>query len=303
VDAVAQAAGITGPKLIGATRGSHIALEVDSPVANAAVLSTAKSDGRVFFALPHSGLLLVGTTDELYECDPALVRPGVTELTYLLEEAQTLFPGAGLNPGQVRYAYAGVRPLLARGKRGDAGGDAGAITRRHAVIDHRTSGGPAGLYSVAGGKLSTYRPLALQVLRSIGRSPAPSPTGHARARPRVTEITAEVAAHLERYETAASAVAGYGSDVLCKHSGAVVGEVEHAVRHELATTVGDVLLRRTGIGWHTCRGLCCHVDVAARMGRLLGWDEAERELRKRDYEREVAANLPAWEDIVQGPDG
>jgi hypothetical protein len=39
------------------------------------------------------------------------------------------------------------------------------------------------------------------------------------------------------------------------------------------------------------------------MGRLLGWDEAARESRKRDYEREVAANLPAWEDIVQGPDG
>jgi glycerol-3-phosphate dehydrogenase len=295
VDAVAQTANIEGPKLIGATRGSHIALEVPEPVTHAAVLSTAKSDGRVFFALPHSGLLLVGTTDVLYGCDPALVRPAANELQYLLEEARTLFPRATLNAEQVRYSYAGVRPLLAS----RSGRNASAITRRHAVIDHRQTGGPAGLFSVAGGKLSTYRPLAKEVLRELGCAATMAGDGRFRPRPTVTAATPEVAEHLDRYGANAGSVAGYGMDVLCRHAGAVVGEVEHAVRHELAISVADVLLRRTGVGWHSCRGLCCHAEVAVRMGALLGWDESETSRQIGDYEREVAANLPGWDDIMK----
>jgi glycerol-3-phosphate dehydrogenase len=237
----------------------------------------------------------VGTTDVRHDCDPWAARPDAGELRYLLEEARALFPAVALAPELVRSAYTGVRPLLASTK-----SDAEAISRRHAVIDHGTRGGPAGLYSVAGGKLSTYRPLAMEVLRRIGRSPevvravasgssGPALPGH--LPPAITD-------HLERYGAAAAAIARRGAEIVCEHAGAVVGEVEHAVKNEGATSVADVLMRRTGIAWHTCRGLCCHAGVAGLMAEMLGWDSLETERHVATYEREVARHLPAWDEIV-----
>lgn len=299
VDAVATAAGTEGPKLLGLTRGSHVALEVPlEAVTRVAVLSTARSDGRVFFALPHSGLLLVGTTDKRHEGDPADVRPEPAELHYLLDEARALFPGAGLDATMVRYAYSGLRPLLA-----SRGGPESAITRRHAVIDHARSGGPAGLYSVAGGKLSTYRPLAGQVLRHIGRR-ADLPTA-ARAHTTAPAATTgpDVRPHLARYGARAGSILDMGAEVLCEHAGAVTGEVVHTVRSEMATTVSDVLMRRTGIAWHSCRGLCCHRQTAALIGDLLGWDQAEIAGQVAAYERDVTRHLPTWTDVMSDDDG
>lgn len=297
VDAVNGAAGVEGPRILGVTRGSHVAFELGESVTNAAVLATAKSDGRVFFALPHSGLLLVGTTDVRHGCGPDSVRPEASELTYLLEEAQNLFPRAGLTADHVRYVYSGLRPLLA-----SPGKPEGAITRRHAVIDHGSRGGPAGLYSVAGGKLSTYRPLAMQVLRAIGIRPR-ALGWHERRFPQGSgkrNAIGPQAEHLERYGAAAAAIARIGSATLCPHAGAVTGEVEHGVRNELATTVADVLMRRSGIAWHACRGLCCHRTVAALMAPLLGWDDARTEREALIYESELATHLPAWADVVGG---
>jgi glycerol-3-phosphate dehydrogenase len=300
VDAVAAVAGIEAPRMLGLTRGSHIALDVPLElVTRVAVLSTARSDGRVFFALPHSGLLLVGTTDTRYEGDPAGVHPQPAELRYLLDEARALFPAADLHESMVRYAYSGLRPLLA-----SKDGPEAAITRKHAVVNHAQHGGPAGLYSVAGGKLSTYGPLARDVMRRIGRQPerlrpvAPhsgvgAPRGGA----------ARASPHLARYGNRARTILEMGAGVLCEHAGAVTGEVQHAVRSEMATTVSDVLMRRTGIAWHSCRGLCCHRKAAALMADLFGWDEGVVADQVASYERDVTRHLPAWTEVMADNDG
>ncbi len=57
-------------------------------------------------------------------------------------------------------------------------------------------------------------------------------------------------------------------------------------------TVGDVLLRRTGIGWASCRGLCCLEAAVAVMAEELGWSAAEREAQAAAYRAEVAYHLP-----------
>ncbi len=294
VDAVLEAAGEDGPRILGMTRGTHVAFELEGPLPEVAALSTAQSDGRVFFAVPHSGLVLVGTTDVRYDGDPGCVAPTRDEVDYLLREAQALLPRYDLTAGRVRYAYAGLRPLLA-----STGGPEAAITRRHAVIDHSRRGGPTGLYSVAGGKLSTFQPLARETLWAIGigwgsnrATAAPRPLGEG------TGLEGRVLAHLERYGHAAEELLHGAGKVLCPHAGAVTAEVAHAVQHEEAATLSDVLLRRMGVGWHSCRGLCCHQEAAGLMAGILDWDAEETARQVGAFEADVRKNLPTLDEVT-----
>ncbi|MCL6643803.1 MAG: FAD-dependent oxidoreductase, partial [Dehalococcoidia bacterium] len=279
------------PELLGVTRGSHIVVELDGPPGHDAVFSTAKSDGRVFFAVPQDDLLLIGTTDERYDGDPSAVRPTPEDIDYLLTEGRTLLPGLDIRRERIRYAYAGLRPLQKV-----AGGPEAAISRRHAVIDHGKVGGAKGMFSVVGGKLSTFRPLAGDVIEAVtGRKPerwlAAPPAGW---RERLLGLGLDHPArrHLRRYGGDAAAVIELGREVLCPHAPGFEGEVRFAARHEQALTVGDVLLRRTGIGWARCRGLCCHERVAATLAEELGWSAAERDRAAAAYAAEVAYHLP-----------
>jgi glycerol-3-phosphate dehydrogenase len=290
VDAVNALTGVA-PRLLGVTRGSHVVFEPPVPPLPDAVFSTAREDGRVFFAVPQGRLLLVGTTDDRYEADPGAARPTAADADYLLSEAQALLPGYGLSREAVRYAFAGLRPLQQV-----AGGPESAITRRHVVTVHARRGGLTGLVSVTGGKLSTFRPLAREALDALGlgtgrRSPAlAAPTLGWDDMP-ASDLTAESRQHLRMYGAAIPAILAGGRDVLCPHSGAVHGELRQAVG-ELANTLSDVLMRRTGIAWSACRGLCCHVQAASLLAPMLGWDAAECARQVAAFEADAARHLP-----------
>lgn len=292
VDVVNQLTGTPPPKLLGVTRGSHIALDVGDRMPRDAVFSTAKSDGRVFFAVPQDELLLVGTTDDRYTADPGAVRPTQHDVEYLLEEARALLPG--LNPAreQVRYAYAGLRPLPRV-----RGGPEAAITRRHEVVDHAQTGAPQGLYSIIGGKLSTFRPLAREAIDHIGDGVPVARSQDERSENWRWALTASgldlrSRKHLRVYGDAVGEIIVRGRDVVCEHTGAIRGEIAYVVENELVSTLSDILLRRTGIAWGSCRGRCCHRDVAAMAASALGWNAAEIEQQVGAYERDVDFHLP-----------
>src|SRR4029078_2982205 len=120
-----------------------------------AVFASAKEDGRPFFILPWYGHTLVGTTDLRWDGDPAQARGTTDELRYLLDEATRLFPATPLRREHVLYTYCGVRPLPYT----NAPTDESSISRSHFIIDHARRGGPNGLLSIVGGKLTTYRSL------------------------------------------------------------------------------------------------------------------------------------------------
>ena len=113
-------------------------------------------DGRPVFAFPWEGATLVGTTDvdhrEGLEREAAITR---AELDYLMAALQAQFPQLDLREADVVATYAGVRPVLDRGG-ADAPSKAG---REHAVF------ASPGLVSVTGGKLTTFRSIALDTLR------------------------------------------------------------------------------------------------------------------------------------------
>jgi glycerol-3-phosphate dehydrogenase len=291
VDAVNRLGDLPPPELLGVTRGSHIVVELDGSPGHDAVFSTAKSDGRVLFAVPQDDLLLIGTTDDRYDGDPSAIRPTKADVDYLLMESQTLLPGLDIRRERVRYAYAGLRPLQRV-----PGGPEAAITRRHAVIDHARLGGARGMFSVVGGKLSTFRPLANDVVARVsgrrpGRWEAAAPAEW-RDRLLATGLERRALRHLRRYGGDAAEVAALGKGLICGHAPGFEGEVRYVARCEQVATVGDALLRRTGIGWASCRGLCCHRVAAELIGEERGWTSAERERQVTAYESEVAYHLP-----------
>jgi glycerol-3-phosphate dehydrogenase len=283
-------------RLIGGTKGSH--LVVDWPGGTQqAIFASAKADGRPFFILPWYRYTLVGTTDIRYDGDPSQARCTADELRYLLDEATRLFPSTPLRREHVLYTYSGVRPLPYTPK-----GDESTITRSHFVIDHVKRGGPAGLLSIVGGKLTTYRSLARSAAAAIAKRTAPSGVPRPAAeqarplQPRTTDAlsmyggaASEVSALIER-DSALSAP-------ICRHNPEVMAQAVHAVERECAATLADVLLRRLPIGWSACHGVDGAEAVARAIAPRLGWSSDRMAREVAAYEQEVAETLVAVEAI------
>jgi glycerol-3-phosphate dehydrogenase len=299
---------------IGGTRGAHLVVDYQGAGPLQALYAEARSDGRPFFIVPWRGRHLIGTTDTRYDDPPEQAGATEADASYLLSEANALLPGAPLSAAAVQYGYAGVRPLPT-----SVEGPAGAITRRHLIRDHADAG-YAGLYSVIGGKLSTFRSLARDVMRRLG--PALGPThstpraGSAAdagetepARRLLQQVGPAIGDHLRSlYGPRLGALAQIvESDPellapLCPHGPDLVGQAVLAVRSEAAMTVADVLLRRVGVGWNSCLGLDCAQRVAELIGRELGWSAEEIQRQTDAYASEVRQTFyrPAVADRASG---
>ncbi len=151
-------------------RGSHIVLPMPTPPIEDC-FTLPLPDGRVIFVLPWlSGrFLLVGTTDAPQETDPATAHCSDAERDYLLTAFNRFFPlpHGPLGAADVVWAFAGVRALVDDGAKNPS-----RITREAALCVHRQ--GHGGLISLYGGKLTTHRRLAEEVMVELGRLGAPS---------------------------------------------------------------------------------------------------------------------------------
>ncbi len=168
VDLVLERAPAESERLIGGTKGSHIVVSPFPGASKYGIYLEARSDSRPFFIIPWDGKYLIGTTDVRIEGDPDQVRTESWEIDYLLSEANLAFPGAQLTRDQILFTYVGVRPLPWTSNE-----DEQSITRRHFIREHPKL---RNLFSIVGGKLTTYRSLAEEcvdlVFRKLGR---PSP--------------------------------------------------------------------------------------------------------------------------------
>jgi len=250
VDAVRRLEDPRAGSSVRLSKGAHVL--VPGGEGWSAALTIPQDDVRVTFAVPWYGLLLLGTTDSDYEGDPAAVAPCDADVAQILAEAATALPGSLLPSDAVRASFAGLRVL-------PLGEGATANARRETVF----SVGPAGMLSVAGGKLTTYRKIALDALdrvrgelglRRLDRRPFPLPGAAGRAAALPVELDPEVGAHLRHlYGTRAGMVLESAADdpsLLERiHSDGpdIAAQALFAVRHEWATTAEDVLRRRTTV--------------------------------------------------------
>lgn len=291
VDQVLGRSGMSMPRLIGGTKGSHIVVDPFAGAPPQAMYVEAKTDHRPFFILPWNGRFLIGTTDLRFDGDLDEVSATEEEIEYLISETNRVIPQAGLSREAVLYSYSGIRPLpyAAPGKK------EAAITRKHIVRDHAPE--IRGLLSIIGGKLTTYRSLADEaVIAVFGKlkrrcplcrtkdEPLPGAGGTAPAMPDVQTSTRN---HLEAvYGGRAAEVAALGMDeLLDAETGAIAAEVHVAIRQEMALTLQDILMRRTMIGLNRHVGRNAAAKVASIAAPLLGWDAGRTEREIADYQR------------------
>ena len=229
------------------SRGAHLVLERKGGWGAAITIPIDRT--RVAFAVPWAGSLLIGTTDAAFEGDPRTIQPTSGEERQVLEEA-----GLALDRlGPVRGRFAGVRVL-------PAGSGSGSTAR--AQRETMLSTGRLGMVSVAGGKLTTYRRIALAVLHQlrgelelhrIDRRPRPLPGAadpvvaadalrrrHPELEPRLASHLAGAYGSLAEEVLAAGLVEPLGDDVL-----EIGAQVLYAREREWAMSAEDVLRRRT----------------------------------------------------------
>lgn len=292
VDAVLTGNG-EARRRIGGTKGSHIVVDFGGQGPRHAIYAEAGGDGRPFFIVPWRGLHLIGTTDVPFTGDPGRVAPEEWEIAYLRREVGRVLPGAPLPDSAVLYAFAGVRPLPHV-----SGRKAGAITRRHSVEWHEDDG-RAGLVTVVGGKLTSYRSLARELVDGIaarvGRPGPPAPTDTLPLVPGSPAVAADrLGQHLASvYGPRTEAVLALArltpelAQPLCPHASDIRAQIVHAARYEGARTVADVLLRRTPAGWSRCRGIDASPAVATILGSELGWSDERIDHEVMAYRAEV----------------
>ena len=297
-------------RFMGGTKGSHIVVPRFPDAPDMACYLEAISDGRPYFVIPWNDMLLIGTTDIRFDGNPAEARADDQEIAYLLDETNQFFPRAGLTKKNIYYSYTGVRPLPRMEKKTE-----GDITRRHIIKHHRRLA--KGLYSVIGGKLTTYRHLAEEATDRVARRL------HA---PKTPCTTATInlpgaAGDLEDVDGQLSACVSIGPDsrahlidvygcrallvkdlveaqpelgrVICPFSHAIAAEVVFAYERELATTLADVLLRRTMIGLSVDQGRAALPRAIGVARKHFGWTALRADEEERRYLREIARLRPA----------
>ena len=251
------------------SKGVHLVL---GPLGDwRAALTIPVNRTRVAFAVPWAGGLLLGTTDTPFEGDARALRPSEDDERQILAEAGLAIDGDVLAGATIRARFAGVRVL-----------PAGARETARAPRETVFSRGRLGVLSVAGGKLTTYRRIALAALHAlrpelalhrIDRAPRPLPGA---ADPEVVadalvrqlpDLETATAAHLARaYGSLAFEVLACGPlEPLAAGGPEVEAEVVYARDREWALTVDDVLRRRTTVALSGRASAA----VRARVGELL----------------------------------
>jgi glycerol-3-phosphate dehydrogenase len=260
--------------------------------------------------LPAGDFTIIGTTDTFESVSPEEVRATEADVWYLLEAANHYFPAAGLSRDDVVAAWAGLRPLAApaTGDGAASAGDASAASREHAIVER-----VAGLVSVTGGKLTTYRAMAQQVVDVVQRT-----LGVARTRALTAQqflpggaecdVDVEIAAATRAVGDSAVArrlVHAHGTlwrDVwrLAAEDAALaerlqpdrpylLAELRYAVEREMALTLGDLLIRRVPLAFETRdHGRAAARRVAPLVASWLGWDAAQAGAATADYDAEVS---------------
>ncbi|WP_420643558.1 glycerol-3-phosphate dehydrogenase/oxidase [Candidatus Leptofilum sp.] len=293
-------------------RGSHLIFpQWRFPIAQA-VSFNHPLDGRFVFIFPWDGVTLVGTTDvdhseELHH-EPH-ITPG--EVAYLMAAVEARYPSLALMLDDVLATFAGVRPVINTGK-----ADPSAESRDHVVWTEN------GLLTVTGGKLTTFRLIALDALKAA-RTALPKMPKIDEDAPALDEVTEDLPARLPE-ATRQRLIGRYGREaddlvkaaqpgelVTIPNSNVLWAELRWAARNEGIVHLDDLLLRRVRLGLLLPKGGAQFAEqIQAICQAELGWDDGrwaeewnayqERWLAK--YSLPPKETIPNWHSMLQKPE-
>jgi glycerol-3-phosphate dehydrogenase len=303
-DVVHELAGVKAGYTVRMSKGVHIVVPRAALDANTGMI--CRTEKSVLFFIPWGDHWIVGTTDTDWSGDRAEPAPSEDDVEYILTAANRVL-ARPLTRADVVGVYAGLRPLIDPAA-GNGGKPTTKLSREH-VVDVPVPG----LASIAGGKFTTYRLMARDVIDAavadfdrLGREVPGSVTDQVpllgadglaavqAATSRLAEdygVPREAVEHLlGRYGTLAEEVLGLVrtdpglARPLAEGHPYLRAEVSYAVTHEDALHVEDVLMRRTRLFIEAADGGAgAAADVATIMGRLLGWSRRRRAAETRRY--------------------
>ena len=136
------------------TKGVHLTFAKERVPIDTAVVMAAQDSSRIVFAIPRHEMVIIGTTDTDYKGNPSDAKVESDDVTYLLKVANDYFPGAKLTEKDIISSYVGVRPLVK-----DDSNNEGKTSREHTIKED-----DRGFIVIAGGKYTTYRLMAEQIV-------------------------------------------------------------------------------------------------------------------------------------------
>lgn len=296
-DEVCRMADPAWTKKIAPSKGTHIIVPA-SAFETSTALFLPTDDNRYVFVVPWQHALMIGTTDHLYDGDINNPIPAVDEVDYLLEIVNSYTDTHKLSRRDITGCFAGLRPLV-RFSGSDNGDDTSSMSRDHLIFETAF-----GLINVAGGKLTSYRLMAEEVMEKVMHqlvdvSPVKSRTAEMMLGgwSHKNEYLAEVAAMSASARNLSldpavidHLLASYGADAssivdvvqdhpnlgerICPDYTPIMAEVVFSVQHEMAVCLEDIFFRRTRLGILNARQtIDAAPKVAALMQRLLEWDK------------------------------
>jgi glycerol-3-phosphate dehydrogenase len=275
-------------------RGSHLVFSSKTIPVSHAISFLHPDDGRFVFTIPWEGVVLFGTTDLEHEKE-LVDSPKITEkeVSYLLKAVQAFFPSLKISADDCISTFAGVRVVFSKSKK-----DPSAESRNHFLRSDK------GLISVAGGKLTTFRKIAWDVLK-LSRSYLSyfPPIDSQRAlfldsdgaitqnSPLPEKIMVRL---LGRYGQGAEKIIQEASSKdldFIPDTPSLWAELAYAARHEQVRHLTDILLRRVRLGIILPEGGKIHMQrIRGLCQKALGWDDARWEQEKINYLNIIAEN-------------
>jgi glycerol-3-phosphate dehydrogenase len=303
-------AGAEGGLEVLASKGVHITVAKDRIEADPHTGVITKTEKSVLFVIPWDEYWVIGTTDTPWRQDVAHPAATADDIDYVIEHANAILK-QDLTREDVIATYAGLRPLLQPVKSADDGGST-KISREHTVTEVTP-----GLTAVAGGKWTTYRAMAEDVVDFVVRETHPT-------RPSLTESVPVLGGlgYAEIADRAEEIARRHGfdevrTDRLLSRYGTVLdhvlaliaedpelgrpleaaprylrAEIAYAARAEGVVHLDDVLERRTRLSTEVAdRGVAAAEEVAAILAAELGWDEERRSAETARYRALMDARL------------
>jgi glycerol-3-phosphate dehydrogenase len=288
------------------SKGAHILLPLDLFPTRDAMLIPKTDDGRVLFAVPWNGRLLVGTTEQEVSPEDELVVERA-DIGFMLGQLNKYLEHP-VQPSQIVSGFAGARPLVSSGENQST-----QEIARDDVIEVDAS---SGLISIMGGKWTTHRAMAEDTINAVQKAFG-TPVSECPTRSHLLHggdgfnddlwkklmdaypIALETARHLvAKFGTAAWKVLELTqakpelADPILAGSPPIQAEVVYSVREELAVTVEDILARRIGLQFYSWRDAIHAAPVVAElMAEELGWASEQANSELASYVNKVNRSL------------